>query len=70
MILLKDESLTGSRLNIDSYSFPEYEMQALTLSDLCHSVPKEKHASSCPMDHEFSNRKALDNRVRSAPILG
>jgi len=39
--LLKDKILTGSWLNLDFYSFPALEMQALTLSELSLSVQRK-----------------------------
>jgi len=37
----KDKDLNGSQLNIDFYSFPAPEMQALTASDLSFSSQRE-----------------------------
>jgi hypothetical protein len=39
--LLKDKTLTGSWLNLDFYSFPAPEMQALTLSETSLNVRRE-----------------------------
>jgi hypothetical protein len=39
--LLKDKILTGSWLNLDFYSFPALEMQALTLSERSMNIQRE-----------------------------